>query len=292
MFEGFGKIDRISSDSMEQDHIINSLHKKFEDQKKHYQPKAEDFLDEKGCNKEEIQREIIQAKHLKEKWEKQNGEFEQKNKKISDVFEGVIVDQFCGEWMANQAEAFFTAEPDDFLRKVDCVIEFKPEEGETDREYLGLGIDVTFSADYSTIDNKLTEVWRDVERNKKIPVKYVDTEHYKGSLEVCRIVIAADKETVLELARLYKQKDKTTIDSHPFLANILLQMKTQLESYYNYAKQNSAGGEYLRHVTKTLSTFYRVYSEKEDFIKEHVDEVLSSSVFKTVQSYCDSKLKQ
>jgi hypothetical protein len=35
MFEGFGKIDRISSDSMEQDHIINSLHKKFEDQKKH-----------------------------------------------------------------------------------------------------------------------------------------------------------------------------------------------------------------------------------------------------------------
>lgn len=292
MFEGFSAIDKISSKSMEQDRVIDSLHEKFENQKKHYQPKAEDFLDEKGFDRNEVEKEIAQAKNLKEKWLQQNGDYEQKNKRISDVFEGIIVDEFCGEWMANQAEAFFSAEEDDFLRKVDCVIEFKPAEGETDREYLALGIDVTFSSDYATVDNKLSEVWKDVERSKKIPVKYVDTEHYKGSLEVCRIVIAADKETVFELARLYKHKDKSEIDNHPFLANIILQMKCQLEAYYNYAQQSGAKGDYLKHVTKTLSTFYRVWEEKEEFVKQQYDAVAASAVFKTIQSYCDSKLKQ
>lgn len=290
MFEGFGGVDKMNTKTMEQDHVIDTLHEKFEKQKKLYQPKAEDFLDEPGFDRQEVQREIDQAKNLKEKWAGNNNNFESKNKKISDVFEGVIVDQFCGSWMANQAEAFFTAEPDDFLRKVDCVIEFHPAEGKTDRDYLGLGIDVTFSSDYMTVENKLNEVWKDVERNKKVAVKYVDTENYKGSLEVCRIVLAADKDTALELARLYKHKNKDEIDSNPFLANILSQMKYQLESYYSYAQQSGAKGEYLRHVTKTLATFYRVYEEKESFIKEHEQEVLESGVFKTIQKYCDEKL--
>lgn len=291
MFEGYGNLDKISSKSMEQDHVIDSLHEKFEKQKNHFQPKPEEFLGIEGFDDAEIKKEIELTKSLKEKWNNSNNAYEQKAKKLSDVFEGIIVDQFCGEWMANKAEAFYTAEPDDFIRKVDCVIEFKPSQENETKEYLGLGIDVTFSSDYSTLQNKLDNIWdKDVKRGKEVTVKYVDTEDFKGSLDVCRVVLAADKETVQELARMYKSKDKTEINEHPFLVNIILQIKCQLEAYYNYAQKKSLSPDYLRHVTKTLSTFYGIYSAKEEFIVKHADDVVMTDVFKTIESYCDEKL--
>lgn len=290
--EGFG-LDNISQETMRRDHVIDSLHEKFEKQRTLYQPKPEDFIDEPGFNKEEIQKELALVKSLKEKWDKSNSEFEQKNKKISDVFEGVVVDQFCGEWMAGKAEAFYTADPDDLIRKVDCVIEFKPEAETDSPEYLGLGIDVTFSADYSVLQGKLDDIWNnDVKKGKEVHVKYVDTQDFKGSLDVCRVVLAANKEIVHELARLYKQKDKTELDNHPFLANIIFQIKHQLESYYKYAQAKGLRPIYLSHVTKTLSTFYKIYSEKQEFLKTHATDVENSDVFRTIQEYCDDKVKE
>lgn len=290
-YEGFNKFDNISSKTIEQEALIDSLHRKFEQQKVHYQPKPEDFLEEPGFSKEEIQKEIGLSEALKKKWNQSNSAYEQKNKKLSEVFEGIIVDQFCGEWMANKAEAFYTADPDDLIRKVDCIIEFKPSNEQDLKEYLGLGIDVTFSSDYSVLQSKLDDIWnKDVKRGKEVSVKYVHTEDFKGSLGVCRVVLAANKETVYELAKLYKQKDKSEIDNHPFLANILSQIKYQLESYYTYAQKKSLPAEYLRHVTKTLSTFYGIYSEKQDFIETQEQNITQSDVFKTIQEYCDQKL--
>lgn len=291
--EGYKNIDNMSAQSMEQDYVISSQEKFFEDQRSRYQPKVEDFLEEPGYDPEEVQRELELSQKLKTQWENSNNDFEKKNKKISDVFEGIIVDQFCGEWMANKAEAFFTAEPDDFLRKVDCVIEFLPDEDMEKPEYLGLGIDVTFSNDYITVKNKLDSIWdNDIEKGKQVKVKYVDTEHYKGSMDVFRTVLAADKETVIELARLYKNKERDKLDEHPYLANALLQIKYQLESYLNYAIANGLSGSYLREVAKTLGTFYKVYTDKEDFIVQHADEVQKTRTFQSIQEYCDKKIGQ
>lgn len=290
--EGFN-LENMSQETMSRDHVIDSLHQKFEKQRTLYQPNPEDFIGEPGFSTEDIKEEITLAKSLKEKWSNSNSDYEQKNKKISDVFEGVIVDQFCGEWMAGKAEAFYTADPDDLIRKVDCVIEFKPDAETDSTEYLGLGIDVTFSTDYSVLQGKLDDIWnKDVKKGKEVHVKYVDTENFKGSLDVCRVVLAANKETVHDLARLYKQKDKTEIDNHPFLANIISQIKYQLESYLRYAQGKRLKAAYLSHVTKTLSTFYKIYSEKEDFIQTHASEVENSDVFRTIQGYCDDKLKE
>ncbi len=291
--EGFGNIDRMDVKTMEQDRLIDTLHKKFEDQKKIYQPNPKDFIGVEGFDEQTIEEEIKLTQSLKEKWDQQNNQYEQKQKRLSDVFEGIIVDQFCGEWMANKAQAFYTAEPDDYIRKVDCVVEFQPNENNETKEYLGLGIDVTFSSDYSTVQTKLDTIWnKEVMKGKEVAVKYIDTEDFKGSLDVCRVVIAADKETVYELARLYKNKDREAIDNHPFLANIISQIKCQLESYYRYAQKKALAADYLRHVTKTLSTFYGIYSEKEAFIAEHEAEVAQSSVYKTIEEYCRERLEK
>lgn len=282
-----------SGNSIEQEYIIDAAHKTLEHQKQYYQPNPESFLEEEGYNKAEIEREIAITKSLKEQWGSENSDFEKKNKKISDVFEGIVVDQFCGEWMANKAEAFFTAEADDYLRKVDCVIEFAPDEESEKPEYLGLGIDVTFSSDYSTVRNKLDDIWtNDIQRGRQVPIKYVETDHHKGSMDVCRTVLLADKETVYKLARLYTTKNKEELNNHEYLANALFQIKYQLESYLRYAQQNGLKGSYLQSIAKTLGTFYKVYDEKQEFLDSHVNDVLATDTFKTVQSYCDNKLRE
>ncbi len=277
---------------MQEDYLINSQEKFFEDQKKRYQPNAEDFLKQPGFDPEEIKREVELTEKLKFQWEENNNDFEKKNKQISNIFEGIIIDQFCGEWMANKAEAFPTADPDDFLRKVDCVIEFLPDEDAENPEYLGLGIDVTFSNDYVTLKNKLDSIWNnDIEKAKQSLVKYVDTENYKGSMNVFRTILCTTKETVLELAKLHKNKEREKINEHPYLADALSQIKTQLETYYLYAQSNGLGAGYLKALAKTLGTFYHVYEEKEGFIEDHASDVENSETYKMVRSYCESKLK-
>jgi hypothetical protein len=194
--------------------------------------------------------------------------------------------------MANKAEAFPTADADDFLRKVDCVIEFAPDENNENPEYLGLGIDVTFSTDYATLKNKLDSIWsNDIEQSKQSTVKYVDTEHFKGSMNVFRTILATNKETVIELAKLHKNKKREELDNHPYLANALSQIKAQLETYYLYARASGQGAGYLKSLANTLGTFYHVYEAKEEFIKQHQQEVEQSETYKLIKSHCDSKLK-
>ncbi|MEO5646336.1 MAG: hypothetical protein ABIO57_01030 [Candidatus Paceibacterota bacterium] len=289
--EGYKNIDNISSQSIEQEYVISSQSKFFEDQKQRYQPKVEDFLNEPGYDPEEVQKEIDLSQKLKSRWEGSGDDFEKGNKKIADIFEGIIVDQFCGAWMANKAEAFFAADADDYLRKVDCVIEFAGEGDKGQLEYLGLGIDVTFSSDYMTLKNKLDSIWdEEIEKAKQVKIKYVDTENYKGSLDIFRAVLATNKETVLELARLYKNKERDKLDEHPYLANALFQIKYQLESYLNYAIKKPLPGPYLVEIVKTLKTFYTVYTEKEEFLLKHADDVQKTHSFQTIRSYCDDKL--
>lgn len=290
--EGFKK-EAFSSKSIENEWLIDSLHSKIEKQKGFYQPNPEDFLDDPRYSAEEIQKELATVKRLQEKWGTNNSQYELRDKKISDIFEGIVIDQFCGDWLAGKGQAFYTAEADDYLRKVDCVIEFTPE-GELDGlKYLGLGIDVTFSSDMSVLQKKLDDIWdNDIIKNKQVPLKYIDTDNYKGAMDVCRTVLVADKETVYSLAQAYNKKDMDALNNHEFLANALLQIKCQLESYYHYAQQHQARAKYLSAITETLSTFYEIYSEKEEFLIANADKVVASEVFKTVKRYCDARLEE
>lgn len=292
MMEGFKNNEQHSSNSLENEMVIDVVHKRIEHQKSIYQPDPTTFLNEEGYDNKDIEREISITESLNKQWKENNSDFEQKNKKVSDVFEGIVVDQLCGAWLAHKGEAFFTAEPDDYLRKVDCVIEFYPDDESEKAEYLGLGIDVTFSSDYETVKNKLDYIWsKDVERGQQVSIKYVDTDNYKGKMDVCRTVLVVDKETVYQLARLYAGKKHEELDNHKYLANALAQIKYQLESYYYHAKLSGKGARYMSALTKTLSTFYKVYEEKEEFIKEHENELVHTEIFKTIQTYCDKKVK-
>lgn len=287
--EGFHR--PFSTESIENEWLIDSLHAKIEKQKGFYQSNPEDFLHESGYVTEEVQAEIIKTQQLKEKWSTQNTDKEKREKKISDIFEGILVDQLSGDWLAGKGQAFYASEPDDYLRKVDCVIEFSPEDEADSLKYLGLGIDVTFSSNMEVLEKKLDDIWnKDIAGAKLVPLKYVDTDNYKGSMEVCRTVLVADKETVYSLAQAYNKKDMEALNNHEFLANALLQIKYQLEAYYHYARSHNAKAKYLSAITDTLSTFYGIYSEKEEFLIANADKVEQSDVFKKVKQYCDARL--
>jgi hypothetical protein len=286
--ENFGKI---SLESMHQEEMLKNLHDTFERRKKIHQPKIDEFEGLPGYSIETLQKEKDKVEQLKTKWSEGSSSYLEKNKQISDVFEGIMVEQLSGAWLGGKGEASYSSEADDFLRHVDCIVEFHPEEGKLDRNYLGLGVDVTFSEDYSNVLSKMDTIWdADVKKGHRTEVQYVETSNFKGKLPMHRVVLAGDKKTVLELARLYKDKKMNALNSHPYLASMIAQIKIQLESYYTYTQKRNLSGEALRDITETLRNFYNVYTIHEDFYNKNQEYLKTDKQFELVREYCENKL--
>lgn len=269
---------------------VSHLSDVFEKQKKVQQPKEADFLNQEQYDKEVVEKEIAYVEKLKQQWQENNTEQQQKEKKISDVFEGIVINQCNREWLGGLAEAYYTAEADDYMRHTDCIIEFRPEEGKKDKDYLGLGIDVTFSNDYKNLYHKLDSSWEEVKRAKKTHLQYIETEEYKGKLDIHRVVLVCDKETVYDLADLYRKKEFDKLNTHPFLAVMIGQIKYQLESYYEYARTKRLPGKFMESLVKTLSLFYKIYDKHEAFYRLHDKNIQENESFKTIEDFCRDKI--
>jgi hypothetical protein len=73
-----GSINNMSMESMQEDYLIDAQEKFFEEQKKRYQPNAENFLAESGFDPEEIKKEIALSEKLKTQWEESGSDFEKR----------------------------------------------------------------------------------------------------------------------------------------------------------------------------------------------------------------------
>jgi hypothetical protein len=142
--------------------VIENLHNKSESRRKKYAPNPEDFMNTPGYSNLQIEDDIQETEKLKQIFKEQfekNPESKER-KDISDIFESIVVDHISGSWFDNKAIGHYTAEPDDIRRGVDAVVEIKPQDEEIQHSnYLGLGIDVTFSSDKADIKKKLDRIW-------------------------------------------------------------------------------------------------------------------------------------
>jgi hypothetical protein len=271
--------------------LIDTLHTKFDRIKKFQQPNIDSFRTLEGYSLDDIEKEKTTVEKLKKQWIENNSEKANKNKELSEIFEGIIIEQLTASWLKGKGEAYYSSEADDLLRHVDCVIESNPEEGKKDRHHLGLGIDVTFASDYSSVTSKLDYIWEhDIKNGKQTEIKYVETENYKGKLSMHRVVLVCNKETVLELARLYKDKNQDALSTHPYLASIIGQIKIQLETNYAHTVNRQLGGKATERILETLRNFYRVYTAQEVFYESNLDYLETNREFQMVKDYCAEKL--
>lgn len=290
--ENFGKRDL--SSILEKDSLINTMYERVLKRKKSYQPNPKNFVGFNGYTEESIKKEIDLVDSYKKRWQEESTPELEKQKMISTILESVIVDQFSGEWLSNKAEGHYTSEVDDVLRGVDVVAELKEDD---DSHYLGFAIDVTMAKSPDVLYDKLDKNWKGVETGKLPQIKYFeDANENKQVLSPVRILIAVNPEFTKELLRLEFLKSdnssrKEELARHKFQFHLLLQIKEQLEAYYQYA-QNTGNDDLMDKLKESLRIFYSIISgEKESQIIDIKEEIEEEEDFKKIREYCQNKLK-
>jgi hypothetical protein len=287
---GFNNREIGVRDVLQNEHVIEDLKNKAEAKKRRYQSKAEDFIGLPGYKESEIQEELESIKNYKKNWLDEETPELRHQKNIAEVVEHVVVDQFSGEWLANKATGHYTAEADDVLRGVDVVAELNSEDEGSERKYLGFALDVTMAKDTSVIDQKLSRIWeKDIKPNKPAKVKYLETDHYKGSVELFRVIVGVNKDFARELINLQRFGKKEALASHPFQAHLIVQIKFQLESYYKYA-EITGNQRFKDQVTESLRVFYEIYDAKESLIEEKQKEIEAEPDFIRIKNFCEQQL--
>jgi hypothetical protein len=288
--ESFRRQENIGvRDVLENKNVIEELKNKAEAIKRRYQPKAEEFIGTPGYDENSIKSEIEKVKEYKKNWLDEETPELRHQKNLAEVVEHVVVDQFSGEWLANKAVGLYTAEEDDVLRGVDVVAEFT---GEDEKHYLGFALDVTIAKDLSVLDSKLNRIWeKDIKSNKQAEVKYLETsDEHKESVKLFRVIVGINKDFARELISLQRFNKKDELAKHPFQANLISQIKYQLESYHRYAE--ITGNKKLQdQVVESLKIFYEIYDAKEDLIKEKQVDIEKEADFIHITSFCDQQLK-
>lgn len=276
------------SDILENNLIINSLHEKMEKRRSFYRPNPKDFIGIDGYQEQDILKEIQRVEEYKNRWDTENSDELKKQKRISDILEGVIVDQFSGAWLSEKAEGHYTSDVDDVLRGVDVVAELKEDESS---HYLGFAIDVTMAKDLSVLDQKLSKNWKDVETGKFQKVKYFeDADGNKMSLEPIKILIAVNPNFTRQLIRLEYLNKKAKLAEHVFKLHLLYQIKEQLEAYYLYA-QKTNNENLLNKLYESIRIFYKIIEGKlEQEMFDVREEVENEEDFKMIRRYCNEKI--
>lgn len=281
--------------------------KKIEKNKELYAPKEKDFTD--VYPEEEVEKDINLVSKIKKGFSIKNEneflgnpEMIEKKKRVSDIYEGVIVEQAeQNAWFGENVNFYSTSEYDDLINGVDGVAEFFSEDGES-KDYTAMSFDVVFSGEnekgldsvnYSDyVEGKLNKTKKSIDNGELIEVKYFeDNEGNKKTLQAPRIILGSRLVSAENLINLWgsKHPDRNKkLAEHPIQIKLLLETYLQAYHFYNYAKeveQDEIANSYGTIANKIAEI---INSEKKELFEKHYDEISDDIVFNTVKNYCDS----
>lgn len=173
-----------------------------------------------------VENDKAEVERLKAEFEKRDTPEQKEFKKMADVLEVILFDLIYNNcWLGDDATPIKTTEYDDYINKIDLVVEFMKDSSAT---YLGLGIDATFSIE--KISEKMQKLKENIKRGQLSRVKYFFSEKVglRGELiNLPSVIIAVDKKTILELCEKWQSRDKdlkTNFIQHQIIEQILVQL--------------------------------------------------------------------
>ena len=213
--------------------LINTVNSEIKKKNKSFSIKEKDFED--IYDKRTINQDLQEVTYLKNKFKEYSTPEGLENKVYADVLEGILGDAIeMADWLGENAIAQKTCDFDDFKNGVDVVVEFSPTAQST--SHLGLAVDVTYAKE---LDKKLNRIRNEIDNGRLAMVKYFESDNgdFKGRLlNVPRVVIGCDKETIAKLARLWVDKKKSSeLAKHHVMYQIISQITVQLEMFRSYA---------------------------------------------------------
>ncbi|MHB1163271.1 MAG: hypothetical protein ACYCZZ_01960 [Minisyncoccota bacterium] len=159
------------------------------------------------------------------------------SKIFGDILEAVVFEHGeLSDWFGPQAQVIKSARFDDYINKIDMVIEF--EDAEKRFSYLALGVDVTFGS--QDLSKKFADIRTKIDSGELGEVKYFHSErqHFIGpKSKVPQVVIGTEMERVKELGLLWMNRKNKELGEHPVQITILEEIVLQLETFADYAKR-------------------------------------------------------
>lgn len=181
----------------------------------------------------DIQRDINEAKRLELIFEKSA------SKKYGDILEAIILEHGeLSDWLGSNYTLVETAPIDDYQRGIDVVVVKNSDNGEFDRQ--ALGIDVTYGQ--YDLHEKFVAIRKNMDDGKLGSIKYFFVERsngqsFAGHLEnIPQVVAGVEIGRVTELALLWMNpKKKKEMAMHPAQMTLLEETALELETFAEYA---------------------------------------------------------
>jgi len=207
--------------------------------------------------------------------QKEKTEIEVMFRKIAKIFEVIVSQQIeLSNWLGESAITIQASRYDDIHNGVDTIVEFDEESGPS---HLALAIDVTSSHE---IRKKFDKIKGEIDQGFLTEIKYFMSENlsFRGhKSNVPRVVIGADKGTILDLTEKWLDKDQKALAKHIIQTIIIEEIVSQLEAFIEYAESINKF-EVAKIYQKTLSILEKIKAEKdvsEDMLfKANEDQVL------------------
>jgi hypothetical protein len=165
------------------------------------------------------------------------GLFERTPSKIyGDILEAVTCEHGeLSEWFGPKSQIIKTSRFDDYVNKIDMVVETETE----DRRFshLALGIDVTFGS--RDLSRKFDGIRARIDSGELGQVKYFhsDRQHFTGRLQkIPQVVVGVELERAKEVALLWMNRRNKELGEHPMQMIILEESALQLHAFAKYAR--------------------------------------------------------
>ena len=196
----------------------------------------------KHYDKEMIARDSDYVKRMEAKFKMESDPESRYAKEVATVFEAIIHEWIeLGNWLGSEASTILPSRYDDIVSKVDTIVRYQ-REGEDDT-HLGLAIDVTFSP---SIENKIEDIKNNIQNGRLTEIKYFtspdseDSDEYAHKrLKVARVIIGVEMKVVEDLAYLWLEKDKKTLQKHPVQHVIGREIVDELKLFEEYARSQN-----------------------------------------------------
>lgn len=163
--------------------------------------------------------------------------FEKTPAKIyGDILEAVACEHGeLSDWFGSKSQVIKTARFDDYINKIDMIVETEAENQQF--SHLALGIDVTFGS--RDLHKKFDAIRANIDKGKLGQVKYFhsDRQNVTGRLrKIPQVVVGVEIERVKELGLLWMNRRNNELREHPVQMAILEEAVLQLKTFADYAK--------------------------------------------------------
>ena len=206
-------------------------------------PCLDEFIDgdQEGYSEEDVEADKNKVSQKQTTIMTDTGELD-KVRMVAELLEIIFADQADRSlWLGEGFESFPASTYDDLFNGVDTILEFFGDEY-TEREYFGLGFDVTLASDLGVIRRKIEKI---IETNEKLGLSKVKYFKPFGSdrygLKLPKVIVGCDFRHVNDIATMWaglrnealtvesRKSLRTKIANHPiqflFIEVILVQLK-------------------------------------------------------------------